>query len=248
MVAPSGPPLEREGLKEGGLGKEERSPVRLPWNSVVERIINRFCPIDANNASTRYLWRVRGKSCGSRYGTMAREFIIPRDKYGEERKREIENTWRVHNRDLFCPPRDATQSDARVSAHRNESRVVAPPPPPASVLFPPNTISHSFRSLCRAPSSPKLHKSQSNFSLANIALSQADKLATRRAACSNVRLRASLIENVPQVFNVCSNFSLSLSRVTSWYRKSTLKVVFTARRINDGKIRISIFTIARDNF
>lgn len=24
MVAPSGPPLEREGLKEGGLGKEER--------------------------------------------------------------------------------------------------------------------------------------------------------------------------------------------------------------------------------
>lgn len=165
MVAPSGPPLEREGLKEGGLGKEERSPVRLPWNSVVERIINRFCPIDANNASTRYLWRVRGKSCGSRYGTMAREFIIPRDKYGEERKREIENTWRVHNRDLFCPPRDATQSDARVSAHRNESRVVAPPPPPASVLFPPNTISHSFRSLCRAPSSPKLHKSQSVFLL-----------------------------------------------------------------------------------
>lgn len=110
----------------------------------------------------------------------------------------------MHNRDLFCPPRDATQSDARVSAHRNESRVVAPPSPPASVLsFLPFTLSRTIL--------PQIAQIAIGFSLANIALSQADKLATRRAACSNVRLRASLIENVPQVFNVCSNFSLSLS-------------------------------------
>lgn len=83
-------------------------------------------------------------------------------------KRERER-WRIRDECIIAISfvHRAMQHNPTRAFRRIEMKVASslPPPPLPPPFFPPspNTISHSFRSLRRAPSSPKLHKSQSVF-------------------------------------------------------------------------------------